>query len=206
MTVDAVIWDIGNVLLDWQPERFYDAAVGRARREALFAQVDLYGMNRQVDLGAPWQATVAALAARHPDFAPEIMMWHDNWLDMVRPEIPGSVRLLRALSARGVPVFALTNFGVESFALAERHFDFLALFDRCCVSGRLGIMKPDPRIYARLEAECGLPPDRLLFTDDRAGNIAAAAARGWQTHLFDGPEGWAARLFADGLLPEEVSA
>ena len=64
----------------------------------------------------------------------------------------------------------------------------------------MGVIKPAPRIYEMLEQDCGVAPERLLFTDDRADNIQAAAARGWQTHQFEGPQGWADRLIAEGLL------
>jgi 2-haloacid dehalogenase len=197
---EAVVFDIGNVLLEWQPERFYDRVIGEARRRRLFAEVDLVGMNEGVDLGAPFAASVEALAVAHPDWGPEIRMWHERWFEIAHPPIDGSIRLLRALKARGVPVLALTNFGVETFDAAVERLPFLAEFDRAWVSGKMGVMKPDPAIYAALEAESGVAPGRLLFTDDRADNIAAAEARGWQTHLFDGWEGWAARLVAAGLL------
>jgi 2-haloacid dehalogenase len=80
--------------------------------------------------------------------------------------------------------------------------DFLREFDRQYVSGRMGVTKPDPRIYAMVEDDCGIAPDRLLFTDDKAENIAVAAARGWRTHHFDGWRAWARRLVAEGLLTE----
>ncbi|NBE09240.1 HAD family hydrolase [Paragemmobacter ruber] len=200
MIPEAVVFDIGNVLLEWQPERFYDREIGAARRARLFAEVDLVGMNEGVDLGAPFAASVEALAVAHPDWAPEIRMWRERWFEIAHPPIEGSIRLLRALRAKGVPVLALTNFGVETFDAAVARLPFLAEFDRAWVSGRMGVMKPDPAIYAALEAESGVAPGRLIFTDDRAENIAAAAARGWQTHLFEGWEGWAARLVAVGLL------
>jgi 2-haloacid dehalogenase len=78
--------------------------------------------------------------------------------------------------------------------------DFLHDFDRTYVSGEMGVIKPDPRIYEMLEADCGLPPHSLLFTDDRADNITAAARRGWRTHQFETWQGWAQRLVAEGLL------
>lgn len=200
MTPEAVVFDIGNVLLEWQPERFYDREIGAERRARLFAEVDLLGMNEGVDLGDPFAESVEALARAHPDWGPEIRMWRDRWFEIAHPPIDGSIRLLRALRARGVPVLALTNFGRETFDAAVERLPFLAEFDRAWVSGRMGVMKPDPAIYAALEADSGVEPGRLIFTDDRADNIAAAAARGWQTHLFDGWEGWAARLVDAGLL------
>jgi 2-haloacid dehalogenase len=159
-----------------------------------------------VDRGAPLAASVEALAARHPEHAPLIRQWHLGWAEMFAPVILPSVRLLEALKARGVPVFALTNFGRETFTLAEAMHPFLRLFDRRFVSGELGVLKPEPAIYAAVEAATGIAPDRLLFTDDSAENVAAAAARGWGVHHFTGPEGWAARLVAEGFLTSEEAA
>ncbi len=200
--IDAVILDIGNVLIDWNPERFYDAAIGAADRARLFAEVDLHAMNAAVDRGADLDTEVEALAARHPGWAGAIRMWRDRWLEMASPEIADSVRLMQRLRAHGMPVIALSNFGVTPFEIARAAYPFLEDFDARFISGHLRVMKPEPDIYARLEAETGLAPERLLFTDDRADNIAAADARGWHTHRFTGPQGWAARLADEGLLKE----
>ncbi|MEM6727032.1 MAG: HAD family phosphatase [Pseudomonadota bacterium] len=204
--VKAVIFDIGNVLIEWQPERYYDRVYGEARRKALFAAVDLHAMNLAVDRGAPFKETIYAEAERHPDWAPEIRDWHDKWIELASPVIKRSVRLLRALRAKGVPVHALTNFGVESYAYAQTQFDFLNEFDREFVSGRMRVVKPEAEIYRQVEEGLGLAGSDLLFADDREENIAAAEARGWQTHLLEGPEGWAARLVEAGLLSEAEAA
>lgn len=198
----AVIFDIGNVLTRWQPEAFYDRVIGEPRRRALFAEVDLHHMNDLVDTGALFRETIYDWAARHPGWGPEIRMWYDRWIELASPRIEGAIALQRALRAKGVPVFALTNFGRYSFDEALPRMDFLQDFDRTYVSGRMGVIKPDPRIYEMVEQDCGLPPQSLLFTDDRADNIAAAARRGWGTHLFEGWQGWAARLVAEGLLTQ----
>ena len=202
-TPEAVIFDIGNVLIEWQPERFYDTVMDPTERARMFAEVDLHGMNDQIDRGGDFRATVHDWAARYPRWEEHIRLWHDRWIEMAAPIIPQSLHLLRALRTRGVPVFALTNFGIGTFDLASRHYDFLGEFDRHYISGHMGVIKPEPEIYAMVEQDCGVAPGRLLFTDDRADNIAAARARGWQAHHFDGPQGWAARLVAAGLLNEE---
>ncbi|MGE4325878.1 MAG: HAD family hydrolase [Pseudodonghicola sp.] len=203
MQPQAVIFDIGNVLIEWQPERFYDAAIGEDRRRAMFAAVDLHGMNDKVDMGHHFTETIYATAEAYPEWRDEIRMWHDHWIELATPAIDRSVRLLRALRAKGVPVFSLTNFGIQSFDYAATHYPFLLEFDRPYISGHMGVIKPDPQIYQMVEDDCGVAAGALLFTDDRPDNIAAAEARGWQTHLFTGPDGWADRLVATGLLTEE---
>ena len=196
----AVIFDIGNVLTRWQPEAFYDREIGEGRRRALFATVDLHAMNDVVDAGGLFRETIYDWADRHPAWTPEIRMWYDRWIDLASPRIEGSIALLRALRKNGVPVFSLTNFGSYSYTEARPKMDFLSEFDREYLSGRMGVIKPDPRIYEMVEDDCGLPPNRLLFTDDKAENITAAARRGWRTHQFESWQGWAARLVAEGLL------
>ncbi|MBO9450479.1 HAD family phosphatase [Tropicibacter sp. R16_0] len=202
MTINAVIFDIGNVLIEWQPERYYDRVIGEDRRRAMFAEVDLHGMNDLVDQGHHFTDTIYEWAEKYPEWRDEIRMWHDKWIELATPEIPQSVRLLRALRKRAVPVFALTNFGVQNFDYATTVYPFLNEFDQLYVSGRMQMVKPHAPIYQAVEQDCGLAPETLLFADDRIDNIEAAQARGWQTHLFDGPQGWATRLVAEGLLTE----
>ncbi|MGR3469299.1 MAG: HAD-IA family hydrolase [Shimia sp.] len=197
-----VIFDIGNVLIEWQPERFYDREIGATRRTEMFASIDLHGMNDRLDRGEGFRDVIYETAEAHPAWAEEVRWWYDRWIEIAAPVIDRSVRLQRALRAKGVPVHCLTNFGIESFAFAQTQYDFLNEFDAFHVSGHMGVIKPDPAIYAGVEVAVGRPPSELLFTDDRADNIAAAAARGWGTHLFEGPEGWAARLVAEGLLSD----
>lgn len=204
--VEAVIFDIGNVLIEWQPERYYDRVIGEQRRRAMFAEVDLHAMNDRVDMGENFRDVIYETAEVYPHWREEIRAWHDNWIELATPDIPHSVKLLRTLRAKGVPVFALTNFGIESFAYAQTQYDFLNEFDRAFVSGHMGVIKPDVRIYEMVEEECGVPADRLLFTDDRDDNVAVAGARGWQVHHFEGPEGWAQALVSRGLLTEEEAA
>lgn len=197
---EAVVFDLGRVLINWDPAGFYDAEIGPEARARLFAEVGLDEMNAAIDRGAPFRDTVMALAEAHPDWAPAIRMWHDRWLDMASPAIEGSVAILEALHARKMPLIALTNFGIDSFAIARGAYPFLARFDRLFVSGHLGVMKPEARIYRMVEEGTAIDPGRLFFIDDRADNIAAAAARGWQTHLFRSPAKLARALVAAGCL------
>ena len=201
--VQAVVFDIGNVLIEWNPERYYDSQIGEAARRRLFDEVPLTAMNLEIDAGALFRETIYDMADRHPAWAAQIRWWHDRWIHMAQPRIEPSIALLRALRVRGVPVFALTNFGVHSFAYAETQYDFFREFDRRYVSGAMGVIKPDPAIYAMVEQDCGIAPSALLFTDDKPENTEAAARRGWQVHLFQGSSGFAGRLVAAGLLTRQ---
>ena len=203
MKPQAVVFDIGNVLMSWDPEGFYDRKLGAERARTFFREVPIFEMNEGIDRGEPFEGSVRALAEEYPAWAPEIMLWHDEWLEMTKPWIPQSIAIRNKLRQKGVPTFSLTNFGNESYDLYQEDLPFLSQFDRCFVSGKLGVMKPDPRIYEIVEQETGFAPETLLFTDDRADNITAAARRGWRTHQFESWQGWARRLVAEGLLSEE---
>lgn len=206
MRPKAVIFDIGNVLIEWQPERFFDNVIGEDRRREMFCEVDLHAMNDRVDSGEHFTRTIYDTAETYPKWRDEIRMWHDRWIEMASPVIDHSLRLMKALQARDIPVFSLTNFGVESYDYAATHYGFLREFDRDFISGHLKVIKPDPEIYAQVEMATALSGAELIFTDDRADNIAAAATRGWQTHLFEGPQGWADRLVECDLLTRAQAA
>lgn len=203
MKLKAVVFDIGNVLIEWQPERFFESIIGQERSRAFFDAIDLHAMNDRCDIGGNFSDLIAETIAKHPDWRNELTIWHDRWIDIASPTVDHSVRLMQALQAKGVSVFSLTNFGVQTYEIASQKYAFLTQFDRDFISGHMQVIKPDPRIYEMLEQESGLTGAELLFTDDRAENIDAAAARNWQTHLFDGPSGWANRLCAEGLLTKE---
>ena len=198
--IETVVYDIGRVLVDWRPEEIYDARIGQERRKALFAACDLHGMIIEIDMGGHSRDVAYTHAKAHPAWADEIRAWHDNWIEMLAPDIPGSAALLRALRAKGMPVVALTNFGWNTLEIAKLKYPVLNEFDDEFVSGRLGVMKPDPAIYEHVEAGTGLSGKALLFADDSPANVEAARARGWNAHLFEGPEGWAEVLVRVGLL------
>ena len=198
--IKAVIFDIGNVLIEWQPERFYDAKIGIEKRILMFETVDLHGMNDVVDSGGPFKETIYAWAEKYPEFRAEIRMWHDHWIEMATPAIDLSWASLRALQTKGIPVFALSNFGIGSFQYAETKYPDLGLFDQRYISGHMGVIKPAIEIYQMVENDCGLAPETLLFTDDRQENIDVATRRRWNTHLFDGPQAWVDCLVGHGLL------
>ena len=201
-TPDAVVFDIGNVLIRWQPEELYDEWIGQDRRREMFDTVDLHAMNDRVDMGEGFKEIIYDTADAYPAFRDEIRMWHDRWIDMAQPAINLSVKTLHALKTKGVPVFALSNFGRETFDLAKEKYDFLTAFDRPHISGHMRVTKPTARIYEMVEQDCGIDPGKLLFVDDRDENIEAAAQRGWQTHHFTGAQAWADHLIARNLIDE----
>ncbi len=198
--VKAVVFDIGNVLLEWHPDKVYGGLIpDPVERAAFFEEVGLDEMNLDVDRGAPFKETIYAKADEFPQYGDLIRAWHDRWIEMAQPLIPGSWEILQSLKGQNVPVYALSNFGVESYAYAKTVYPELEAFDLEFISGHLKVIKPDPEIYAHLEAKTGLPSDDLVFFDDRADNIQAAKARGWHGFVFTSPEQMRADLGSLGL-------
>ncbi len=197
----AVVFDIGNVLVEWDPDRLYTRLMpNAAARAGLFARVDFEAMNIAGDRDGDLEAKVAALAARHPDDAAAILAWWEDWHEMFAPDIPDTAMVLRGLRDGGVPVYALSNFAADSFERAVALYPVLAEFDIPVISGREGVVKPEPRIYEILEERSGLSGPDLFFTDDRPDNIVAAQARGWRAHLFNGAAGLRIALATAGIL------
>jgi 2-haloacid dehalogenase len=200
-TPKIVVFDIGNVLLEWRPERLYARLIpGVAARAAFFEETRIADMNLEVDRGAPFKEHIYAHAAKHPKYEGLIRAWHDNWIEMASPAIDGTVQILRALRKRGVRTAALSNFGVESFDYACTHYPFLTEFDVPVISGREETIKPEPRIYEILEERTGLLGQDIFFMDDSPKNVAAARARFWQAEIFTAPQLLGRQLQTRGLI------
>lgn len=197
---EAVVFDIGNVLITWHPEMLYDTLMTPDERRAMFATVDLHQMNDKIDHGENWRDTVYETADSYPDYSDMIRLWYDRWSEMATPLINGSWDILRRLRQQSTPVFALSNFGIESFAFAETLYPELTEFDMRFISGHMGVTKPAQRIYEMLEAETGLSGAQLFFADDRQDNIDAAEKLDWQGHVFTSPENLELQLIRLGLL------
>ena len=198
--IKAVVWDIGNIFAMWEPEAFYDRRLGVERRRQFFEETQPHTMNHAFDLGADGYDLTRAHGVKHPEWAEEIHLWIDAWPEMFSTVVPGSAEIVAELSAKGVKQLALSNFGAETLEIAKKMHPALQRFDEEYVSAHLGVAKPDAGIYQALEDGSGLSGDALIFTDDKAENCEAAAARGWKTHLFTGADGWRARLEVEGLL------
>ena len=199
-TPKAVVFDLGNVLLRWDPDKLYRELIPDAgQRKAFFDETEIMLMNEAVDRGRPLKEAVAQKISQFPHHAAHIQAWHDRWTDMAYALIPLTARVIRHLRAEGVPVFALSNFGHDTFDYAASIYPELLDFDRHFISGRLKTIKPEPRIYEILEEESGLGGDDLIFFDDLTTNIEAAQARGWQGRVFTTPERMVADLGDVGL-------
>jgi 2-haloacid dehalogenase len=197
----AVVFDVGHVLYDWDPRYLYRKLIADpARLDWFVANVVTHGWHFQHDAGRPFAQTSAELIAQFPAERALIEAYGPRWLETIGDPVPGSLAIVQRLAARGVPLFAITNFSAEFWAMFRPVAPIFDLFGDIVVSGSEKMLKPDPAIYALAQARFGLPAGSAIFIDDRADNVAAAVAAGWHGHVFTDAAALEARLVAHGLL------
>jgi 2-haloacid dehalogenase len=181
----TVVFDLGGVLVDWDPRQLYLRLLpDEATVEAFLAEVGFAEWNAQQDAGRPFADAVEELAGRHPDHGDLIRAYPVRFADSLRGEIPGSVAILRELVDAGVATYALSNWSAETFPHALARFAFLAWFDGIVLSGAEGVSKPDARLFRILVDRYDLRPEATVFIDDSPANVAAAAALGFTSFRF----------------------
>jgi 2-haloacid dehalogenase len=186
--VDTVVFDLGGVLISWDPHLAIAKTVGHDQATRFLADeaFDFVGWNYQQDAGRSWDGGEDAAVTLHPHWAGAIRAYRANFEESLVGSIEDSVQILRELHAAGTPLFGLTNWSEELFPVARARFDFLDLFEDIIVSGEEGVAKPDPEIFAILEKRIGRSLTGCLFIDDSPVNIAAAQEAGLDTILFTG--------------------
>jgi 2-haloacid dehalogenase len=205
--IDTVIFDLGNVLIGWDPRRLYRQLIDdEAQMEWFLREVCNSEWNEQQDAGRPWVEGTALLRARFPEHAELIDAYHLRWKETLVGPIDGSVAILAELKARGVRLLALTNWSQETFPIARQLYPFLQWFEGIVVSGEECLVKPDSRIYQRLLERYAVDPTAALYIDDSARNVAAAAALGMHGWWFRDPAGLRERLVELGVLEHGTPA
>ncbi|MEX2519083.1 MAG: HAD family phosphatase [Paracoccaceae bacterium] len=195
-----VVFDIGNVLLNWSPDHLYRRLIpDDEARAAFYGRLPLDEMNLAGDCDGDLQTKVEELAKRHEADAPLILAWWAGWEKMCAGLIEESVALRDELAAMGVGVWALSNFAADSWTRCERLYPALTAFDGMVISGHVRAVKPDSAIYEMLERRAGASGAGLFLLDDRAVNVDAARARGWSGHVFEGVAGARVALRGVGL-------
>lgn len=201
MPVKAVVFDLGGVLIDWDPRYLYRKLLDdEAAVEEFLATVCTPEWNAEQDRGRPFAEGVAELVERHPVHAAAITAYHERWPEMLGGAVGGTVEVLAELRAAGVPVYALTNWSAETFGIASERFEFLEWFDGVLVSGEERMIKPDPAIFRLLLDRFGLDPGATFYIDDSPANVAAADRLGFDAVRFTSPAQLRRDLEARGLL------
>jgi 2-haloacid dehalogenase len=185
--IEAVVFDLGGVLADWDREHLYRKLIpDPAERRRFLDQVVTMEFNAELDRGAPFDETVARLVERFPAQADLITAYRDRWEEMLPGDFATTVAILSELVDSGVRCYALTNWSAETFPLAEARFPWLELFTGIVVSGREGMVKPEAAIFSVLSERHQLTPARTVVVDDSPGNVEAAAALGFEAiHFVD---------------------
>jgi len=202
-SIKAVVFDMGGVLLDWNPRHLYrQIFADEDAMERFLTELDLIAWNvANHDSGArPLADSTAELAGRHPEYATELAAWSERYHEMVGGPIEGSLELLAELRGR-VPLYLLSNVPREPIERLRRDWPFFAWFDGQVVSAEEGLIKPDPRLYQVLLDRYGLAPEATVFIDDMAYNVDAAAALGIRAIRFESAPQLRRDLRRLGLLP-----
>jgi 2-haloacid dehalogenase len=200
--IRVVVFDLGGVLLDWNPRHLYRKLFGgdEAAMERFLAEVCTIEWHRAHDLGAPPERTCATLADAHPEQAELIWAWSRRSEEMIAGPIDGTVDLLAEVKRAGVPCYALTNMERETYPLRRERFEFLDWFDGAVVSGFEGVAKPDPAIFELLLDRFDLTAPETMFVDNSSDNVRVAESLGMQAIEFDSPERLRERLAKAGVL------
>ena len=196
-----VVFDLGNVLIQWDRRLLFDQLIDDpAELQHFLDNILTMEDNKRLDSGVALAEVAADAAARHPEYHDLIMAFGSRWKETLGEVIEGSVRILEDLKAAGTPLYALTNWGKDTFASIEADYPFFSHFDGMVVSGREGVIKPSSAIYRILCDRYGFSPSDAVFIDDSGANIATAAALGFDALLFENPQRLRQQLIYRSLL------
>lgn len=186
--IKNVIFDFGNVLIDWNPAYLFLPYFDGDEDKCRFFTDNI--CNREwftrMDRGEDMDKCVAELQAKYPQYADAVAMFRDRWFDMCNGDIPGMLEIIQDLKNKGVGVYGLTNWPAETFAEARRRFKTLANIDKFVVSSAVKLAKPDPAIYKLLISKYDLKPEECVFIDDRKDNVDTAIRLGMSGIVYPG--------------------
>lgn len=198
MTETSLIFDLGGVVLDWNPRYLFEQRISDpALLDHFLTEVCSHGWNARLDLGEPAAKLVEQRCTEFPGWAPHIRAYLEQWPRMLGDPIPAVSELLDSPAGRGVPLYALTNWSAQTWPYAVERFPVWRVFRDILVSGEVRLAKPDPAIYRLALARFSLVGGRCLFIDDKVDNVHASREVGIPSVRFTG---------ADDLLAHPVIA
>jgi len=198
----SVIFDLGGVLIDWNPRHLYRKLFpgDEAAMERFLGEICTMDWHVQHDAGRPFAETREELKRKHPSHATLIDAFGDRYDEMIAGAIPGSVALLERLAAGGVPLYAITNYPAQAFPMAQKTFSFLTLFRDIAVSGYEKVMKPDAELFNILFRRNNITPQQAIFIDDSVKNVDAARGLGLHAIHFRSSDALERELMELGVL------
>jgi 2-haloacid dehalogenase len=207
MHVNTVVFDLGGVLVDWNPRYLLrEVMPGReAEMETLLADVLNHAWNLERDTGDSWAEAIDRLKLDYPRWAEIFDTYTERWAETLGGSHEGTVAILRELKERGTPLYALSNWSAEMFPHAEAKYDWLELFDGIIVSGRVRMVKPDRAIFDHLLETYELAANDILFIDDHEPNVVASRSYGIEAYHFQSAEGLRQALVTEGLLKDPAN-
>jgi len=200
----TIVFDLGGVLIDWNPRHLYRKLHSDERAiDEFLVEVDFAGWNAGMDRGRPMADGVRELKQQFPHRAEWIDAWMQRWRESLSGPIPGTVAILEELREAGFPLMALSNWAADTFASVRGDYPFLAHFEHIVLSGEERVIKPDPEIFRRLLKRIGRRAEECLFIDDVAANVAAAQSLGFDVIQFRTPEQLRQELVRRRILGSE---
>ena len=198
----AVVFDLGGVLIDWNPRHLYRKMFDgdEEAMERFLTEICTSKWNAMQDAGRPFAEATAELIARHPDQAVLIRAFFDRWPEMVAGAIEQTVEILAELKGASRAIYALSNWSAETFPHARERFEFLGWFDFTVISGEIGLVKPDREIFDFLLEKTGRRAGECVFIDDSPANVTAAKEFGFDAIHFRSPERLRDELVNRGIL------
>jgi 2-haloacid dehalogenase len=186
--ITAVVFDLGGVLIDWDPRHLYRKLFGadEAAMDRFLAEVCSPAWNARLDAGRPFADGVAELVEAHPDQAELISAYQLRWAEMLGEAFDGTVAILRELRRAGFATYALSNWSTETYPVTRPRYPFLDEMDGILISGEVGVGKPDPAIFRHFLERFRLTAENTVYIDDWDLNVATAAALGMTAILFRG--------------------
>lgn len=200
--INTIIFDLGAVLIDWNPDYMYRTIFDDEQEMRDFlATVTTPDWNEEQDAGRTLQEGTEWLIRKHPHHEANIRAFYDRWIEMLGDAFDGTVEIFKELKeSNKYKIYALTNWSAETFPLAQQKFDFLNWFDGVVVSGAEKMRKPTPDFYQILLNRYNVKPEESLFIDDNYRNILAAEKLGINSIHFTSPEQLKEELLKRGIL------
>ena len=202
MKIYSIIFDLGGVLIDWNPSYVFDKMFDdEEKKKHFFEKICTPDWNEEQDAGRPIKQATEELVALHPEWKEYIEAFYGRWEEMLGGPIHETVEVFRQLKEQGEHnLYALTNWSAELFPIALDRYEFLHWFDGRVVSGEEKMRKPFPEFYELLLDRFSLQPETTLFIDDNLRNIKAAKEIGIQTIHFTDPGRLRIQLEQSGIL------